>query len=273
MGAGLLLYFMTFPWQPFDHRTKYSDGPEVRDLMREMAWRMKTGDMLVVDPSIDDQDYAWWYYEPLYFPGGSIPRAEDGFTAGSRVWYLTRQGSEDLNLRASVEEGRIMTEFWGPWYFIATLYQGPPLSPGVRLGDTIYFRGRDIPNGRRYMPGDTLNVQTWWSVSERPDRDYSIGVQLIGPQGNLIAQSDSGPVGPYTPKQTSGWEPGQVYRDDRSIDIPYCLPTGDYQIWLTVYYWEDRIPLVPQESEWSGPDDHLLLDTIVVNLFSYCDVR
>jgi hypothetical protein len=272
VGAALLLYFITFPWHPFDHRTTYPDGPPVRDLVREMAQRMETGDALIVDPSIDDQGYDWWYYEPLYFPGGSIPRATDGYTAGSRVWYLTRQGSEDPDLRASVEQGRIRTDFWGPWYFIATLYQSPPLSPGVRVGDNLYFRGRDIPHGSHYMPGDDLTVRTWWSVSERPDRDYSIGVQVIGPQGNLIAQSDGGPMGPYTPEQTSGWEPGQVYRDDRSIKIPYCLPPGDYQIWLVVYYWEDQSPLVPQDSEWSGPDNHLLLDTVMIDSFSYCDL-
>ncbi len=270
-GVALVMVSLVFPWQPFDHRPIYSDAPPVRDFMREMAKRMRAGDVLVVDPSIDHQDYAWWYYEPLYMPGG-ILRAKDG-RQGERVWYLTREGSEDLNLRATVERGRIKTEFWGPWYFIASLYEGPPLDTGISVGGLFTFRGSEISTGRHYMPGDRLTVETWWSVENRPPLDYSFGVFLINPGGVVVADSQSGPLGPNVPSQSSVWQPGRVYRDERTLEIPYCLAPGQYQVRLAVYYWEDLSLLPPVESEWTGPDNYLVLGSVFIDSFSYCEAR
>jgi mannosyltransferase len=273
VGAVLILYFATFPWQPFDHRPGYStSAPPVRDFVREMAQRFKPGDRLVIDPAIKYGGYDWWYYEPLYFQGGYIPQAVDGTEAGERVWYLVRQGRVDKDILHTVESGRIATEFWGPWYFIATLYEGPPLSPGYRLGDDIRFRGHTILTGQHYLPGDTLQIETWWAVDSPPPVDYSIGLHLIGPDGTLIAQADSGPTGPYIPPQTSAWQPGQVYRDDRQLHIPWCLKPGNYEVQLVVYQWWDGTKLEPETSAHPGSDaSSLLLDTIQIDTFSYCE--
>ncbi|HVO69714.1 MAG TPA: hypothetical protein VMT24_06695, partial [Aggregatilineaceae bacterium] len=270
-GTLLLLVAATFPWQPFDHRPRYSDAPPVRDFMREMVKRFQTGDVLVVDPSIDDQGYDWWYYEPLYFPGGRIPRAQNGRGGQPRVWYLVRQGSEDPGIRRSVESGRYATQFWGPWYFIVTLYEGPPLTPGVRVGDVLRFRGQTIPSGSRYLPGDTLAVHTWWSADAPPPLDYSIGLHVVDSKGHLVLQSDSGPQGPLVLPQTSAWEPGQVYRDDRAIKIPWCMPTGFYDVRLTMYQSWDGVRLIPEGSPESGSEDELELGRIQVDSFAYCN--
>jgi hypothetical protein len=243
----------------------------VRDLVRELARRFETGDMLVIDPSIGYGDYAWWYYEPLYFTGGRIPQAADGVEAGPRVWYLERQGSGSPDLKATVERGRIPVEFWGPWYFIVTLYEGPPLDPGYRVGDALRFRGTTIPTGSLYFPGDTVEVQTWWSVDERPSLDYSIGLHLVDSTGRSVLQVDSGPAGPYTPAQTSAWEPGGLYRDDRQLKLPWCFAPGDYQVRLVVYQWWDGVRLVPEASAWRGPEDSLLLGEITADSFAYCE--
>ena len=270
-GSALLLVAATFPWQPFDHRPRYSDAPPVRDFMREMVKRFQTGDVLVVDPNVDDQGYDWWYYEPLYFPGETIPRAQDGSGGQPRVWYLLRQGSEDPDVRRSVESGRYATEFWGPWYFIVTLYEGPPLTPGIRVGDTLRFRGQTIPSGFHYLPGDTLTVHTWWSADEAPPLDYSIGLHVVDSQGILVLQSDGGPQGSLVPSQTSAWEPGQPYRDDRTITLPWCMPPGYYDVRLTVYQSWDGVRLKPETSPATGPDDELDLGQIQVDSFAYCN--
>jgi hypothetical protein len=269
-GAALLVALAIFPWQPFDHRPVYSDSPEVRDLMREMAKRFRTGDVLVIDPSIEDRGYDWWYYEPLYFSGGRIPRAQDGSNSQPRVWYLVRQGREDPEIRRSVETGRYATQFWGPWYFIVTLYEGPPLTPGILIGNMIRFRGQNIPFGLHYLPGDTIEVQTWWSVDRTPQFDYSIGLHLIDSEDKLVLHSDSGPTGKLTPPQTSAWQPGSVYRDDRSLSIPWCFPPGYYDLRLVVYQWWDEVRLEPEQNEWSVLDNELELGQIQIDSFAYC---
>ncbi len=273
-AATLLVISLALPWHPFDFRRPYTSGPPVRDLVRELAVRFQPGDALLVDPKMPptmEEPYDWWYYEQLYFPGGRIPRISEASEAGPRVWLLVRQGSEDETTRRQVEQGRIATEFWGPWYFIVTLYKGPPLSPGVRLGESVRFRGATLESGPLYRPGDTLSVETWWSVESQPQVDYSLGLHLVDRHGTIVAQTDSGPRGPFTPDSTSQWLPGEVYRDDRELRVPWCLPTGRYHVQLVVYTWWDGARLEPEDGRWRGPEDSLQLGTVVVGSYAGCD--
>lgn len=270
-GGIVLLFGVSMPWQPFDHRPKYSDSPPVRDLVRELARRFEAYDTLVIDPNLDYGGYDWWYYEPLYFQGGRIPQASDEYEAGSRVWHLVRQGHVDQDVLNSVKAGRIATEFWGPWYFIVTLYEGPPLAPGYTFGERLHYRGHSFPDGLRYMPGDTLNIELWWSVDRPPDHDYSLSVQVVDEDGRIIAQADGGPTGPFTPGQTSAWQPGEVYRDDRSIKLPWCQTPGEYRVLLVVYQWWDGHRLSPANNAPAGSNNSVLLDTIFIDSFAYCN--
>jgi len=138
------------------------------------------------------------------------------------------------------------------------------------LGDALRFRGHSIPTGTLYRTGDTLTVRTWWSVDAPLERDYSIGLHLIDSKGNLVAQVDSGPTGRFTPDRTSLWMPGEVYRDDRQLRIPWCLLTGSYQVRLVVYGWWDGGRLAPGDSPSHKPDDSLLLEPITVASFAEC---
>ncbi len=274
VGAALLLVYVAVPWQPFDHRRAYTESPPVRDLVRELAQRWQPGDVLLVDPQMPrtmEEPCDWWYYEKIYFPGGRIPRVTHVEQAGSRVWYLVRQGRQDEATRRAVETGRVAIEFWGPWYFIATLYQSPPLEEGVPVGETLRFRGYDPLDTLLYHPGDTVAVRTWWSVAAPLDRDYSLGLHLVDAHGNLIAQNDSGPTGRLTPSSTSQWQPEGFYRDERSLRLPWCLHTGTYQLQIVVYGWWDNQRLPIADGAWRGPDDSLLLEPITVTSFAECD--
>jgi hypothetical protein len=269
VGACLLLVFLTLPWRPFDFRRRYTNSPPVRDLVRELAVRFEPGDVLLVDPRLRtmEEPFDWWYYEGLYFPWGRIPRVNSVDKAGPRLWYLVRQGKETPGLADELNHERIATEFWGPWYFIVTLYEGPPLTPGVRMGESaIHFRGQTLPTGTLYHPNDTLTVETWWSVDGPVERDYSIGLHLIDSSGNLIAQTDSGPTGSYTPGATSAWQPGQIYRDDRSLKIPQCIEDRTLDLQLVVYGWWDGKILSAENSEAGS----VSLDTITVGTYSMC---
>ncbi len=246
VALGLLLALL--PWNPFAFRPAYSDSPPIRDLLRWLGPRFQPGDVLVTDPGcICGESLTWWYYQNLYFPGGRpIPRAADPGAVDGTVWYLSRQGSQDPALKAAVQAGRIETEFWGPWYFIVEHYEAPPLSPGFRLGDAVRYRGAAIDPAGPYRPGDTIRVESWWVVDRALNRDYSFSLQVIDEQGRLVAQNDSGPLGPFTPVQTSFWQPDRPYRDDRSVILPWGLSMGTYQLHLAIYYWEDGQRLPPE---------------------------
>ncbi len=266
ISFALALALALFAWNPFAFRPSYSDSPPVRDLVREMAARLKPGEALVMDPGCNcGIPLIWWYYESLYMPGGRpIPRAEDPSDVAGGVWYLSRQGAQDAALRQAAGEGRLYTGFWGPWYFIAEHYEAPPLRSSYRVGEGIRFRGAAVTPERPYRPGDTLTVESWWAVDQPPNRDYSIGLQMLDGEGRLIAQTDGGPAGPFTPPQTSAWQPGTLYRDDRALQIPYQTPMGAYKLRLVVYFWEDGLPL-PVVSPEGVEQDSLPLGAIWVD--------
>ncbi len=247
-GAGLLLVFVAIPWQPFDHRPSYHSEPPLRDLLRDVAQRFEPGDTAVIDPELSrmvDEPSAWWYYEQIYFPGGQFLRGP-----GARVWYLAWRGSEDKATRQSLAEGRLALEQRALDPFAATLYERPPLTPGILMGEVVRFRGITLPAGTIYRPGDRLKVQTWWSVDQAVERDdYSIGLYLIDGAGKLIAQVDGSPTGPFTPDGIAQWEPGSVYRDDRTLRLPACLATGTYQLRTAIYGWQDGVRLLPEEGD------------------------
>jgi hypothetical protein len=237
-GSGLLLIFLIVPWQPFDHRP--SESP-LRDSLRTLADQIGPSDTLVIDPALTHDDPAtWWYYEQIYFPG----RQPSSMT-GEHVWYLTwREGRTDISL-----------------------YERPPQIPGLLLGDRVRFRGYALPDGTLYRPGDRLHVQTWWSVDQTVERDdYSIGLYLLDGTGMLVSQVDSGPTGPLTPANIAQWQPDNVYRDDRGLRLPTCLPTGAYQVRMAIYGWQDGVRLLPEEG-----DGLLLLDTIHVVSEANCE--
>ena len=263
VGVVLIAYIALSPWHIFDYRAHYMYGDyPVRDLLRYFATHFKPGDTLVVDPAVESPfGLDWWYYEKIYYPLG-IPRAKDGYEAGPRVWHLVRQGAEDPELLRSVQEGRLRTgEFWGPWYYIATLYEGPPLSSGFRFGDSIHFRGADIPSGVLYRPGETLVVRTWWSVDAPPEADYAIGVYVISPQGELVAQNDNGPTGRFSGGRTSAWQPGEVYLDERTITIPKGWDIDKYDVIVAVYQWWDNRRLPVSEGD---PRDYRERSTVSI---------
>ncbi|MCL4534255.1 MAG: DUF2142 domain-containing protein, partial [Bacteroidetes bacterium] len=66
-------------------------------------------------------------------------------------------------------------------------------------------------------PGGTLSGDLYWQPLRPPEGDYTVFVQLIGPQG-LIAQYDAEPQGGEYP--TSLWDAKEIVPDHFSLSLP-----------------------------------------------------
>ena len=85
---------------------------------------------------------------------------------------------------------------------------------------------------RVLRPGQTLEGRLWWKAAERPTRDYSVFVQLLGPDG-LVAQYDSQPrAGSYP---TSWWDQGETVEDRFRLVIPDQARPGAYRLIAGMY--------------------------------------
>lgn len=92
-------------------------------------------------------------------------------------------------------------------------------------------------------PGRPLDVRVIWSAAQPIDLRLTATVQLLGPDGAVIAQSDREPEGGFYP--TDAWNAGEPVADTYRLELPSELPSGAYRLLVG---WYDpvsgaRIPL------------------------------
>jgi hypothetical protein len=81
--------------------------------------------------------------------------------------------------------------------------------------------------------GQALPVEFTWRVTNQPQADYNLFLQLIDVEGALVAQHDSPPNGGYT--STSTWLPNQPITTRHALPLPANLAPGDYQLIAGLY--------------------------------------
>jgi hypothetical protein len=129
----------------------------------------------------------------------------------------------------------------------AELDQLPTNPVKANLGGKMELRGYDVSPGVG-QAGDDLELTLHWRALEPMDRDYTIFVHLIGPDGQLVAQHDGQPWWEVS-LPTSTWTPGEELQDRHLLKLPPDTPPGTYSLRVGAYYWEnlERLPLVENE--------------------------
>jgi hypothetical protein len=80
----------------------------------------------------------------------------------------------------------------------------------------------DLPNG------DNLTVQLHWSTTRSLTTTLTRFTHLVGPDGQVVAQSDQQPEAGFYP--TWGWDVGETVPDGVELAIPNELDAGVYQL-------------------------------------------
>lgn len=109
------------------------------------------------------------------------------------------------------------------------------------------------------QPGQTLPVEFVWQALKQPQADYNLFLQLLSPDGRLIAQQDSPPNGGYSP--TSAWRPAQPIITRLALVIPADLPEGEYRLIAGLYN-----PASGQRLATAGGGDFVELGSIALNV-------
>jgi hypothetical protein len=107
--------------------------------------------------------------------------------------------------------------------------------------------------------GETLPVTICWETMGQVDEDYTIFVQLVGPENQVAAGRRTYPgLGSYP---TSTWEPGHYFCDDVRVDIPADLGrTLQYQVEVGfISQTGERVAAVESDGR---PRDHLFASTV-----------
>ncbi len=228
--------------------------------------QLRPGDVLLIDPNCGcGAPEVFEYYTRVYFPDGLqyVTSPDDQ----RRVWYVTGSAGATPAVRDVVEQGRIAERFVGPPEGLFRLYEAPPDPAGVTFDNGTIFHGGELPDVTGvpiFHEGDPLRLRLWWSAESPLPLDYSVGVFILDDAGEVIAQDDRAPAVIDAPSATSQWQPGQLYVEERTLQLPYPLTVGTYHVVLAVYWYGDqkRIPA-------PGVDDQTLLPVLDFDVMSW----
>ncbi len=98
-------------------------------------------------------------------------------------------------------------------------------------------------------PGEVIPVTLLWRGLRPMDRNYTVFVHLLGPDGRLHGQADSWPVHGSFP--TSEWPPGREVTDRYEVRLNYDAPGGQYQVQVGWYLLDtmERLPVLGERGE------------------------
>lgn len=116
-------------------------------------------------------------------------------------------------------------------YDIICFCAAPPLNVG--FGEQIELLDTSPPGKTVYAPGESVNVALLWRAAALMSRDYTVFVQLLGPDGKLYGQMDAPPHLP-----TSMWTPGEIGWESYRIPIDPDAPLGEYRLIAGLYHFE-----------------------------------
>ena len=137
-----------------------------------------------------------------------------------------------------------------------------PLDVRARVGDHVRLLGARL-SGDTVRPGGTVAAELNWVADSTPG-DLRGFVQLIAPDGSLVAQQDGIPGGGYAP--STGWTPGKPVADRRGLALPDDLAPGNYTLIAGLYdaATGQRLPVTGPDGTAAG--DFVRLGTIKVGV-------
>ena len=101
-----------------------------------------------------------------------------------------------------------------------------------------------------------------WRALQTMDQDYTVFVQLIGPDGRLYGQVDTWPMQGSRP--TSGWVAGEELSDLYEVRLDPDSPPGDYQVVVGWYLLATMRRLSTVDADGRPVGDHFTVGKLTV---------
>ena len=123
-----------------------------------------------------------------------------------------------------------------------TLPEEIPYPLAFTFGGLVHLRGYRL-DSTATSPGGALTLTLYWQAEGPAERDYTLFVHLIGPDGRAYGQVDRVPGAGQSP--TSSWAAGQVIVDEVVLPVAADAPPGTYHIAVGFYdaAYGDRLPV------------------------------
>jgi hypothetical protein len=212
------------------------EGGELPDLQAHLALEGEDGVEAIaweLPPVRADWPTTLWRPGDLW-RGQHLLRLPARLDSGDYLWRLSlyESSSPGSYLPGSpVELGRLRVD--AP----QRLWEAPPLEIPLdaQLGSQVALLGANLAPAPTVAlrPPATLTVTLAWQALSEMDVSYRVFLHLLQPDGSLLVQSDGEPVNWTRP--TTGWAPGEVILDQRTLEIPADAPPGQYKLVAGLY--------------------------------------
>ncbi|MCX7838990.1 MAG: glycosyltransferase family 39 protein [Anaerolineae bacterium] len=146
------------------------------------------------------------------------------------LFHLARDARVPIEINGKrVDDDRILVQ---PLKVGLQRVPPPDLRPArATFGDLITLIGFDI--AARIKRGEDLKLTLLWKSEKFTQYDYTLFVHVLDDAGNIIAQTDTQPLGGTYP--TSIWDVGELVTDEIRVTIPPHAPSGRWRIGLGWY--------------------------------------
>jgi 4-amino-4-deoxy-L-arabinose transferase-like glycosyltransferase len=104
------------------------------------------------------------------------------------------------------------------------------------FGGEMKLVGYALTN-RTVQAGDSFGLDLFWRAIQQMSTNYTVSVQLLGPENRIFAQKDSWPLDGSFP--TTAWEPGELVADQYQLEVNSETPPGVYDIQIVIYSVDD----------------------------------
>lgn len=106
-------------------------------------------------------------------------------------------------------------------------------------------------------PGGVLSLTLFWQAQSRPAADWTVFVQLVDGQNEIVAQRDDKPQNGFY--ATPYWQPGERVVDTHIVPLASDLPAGSYDLLIGLYEVESGLRLPLAEGS-----DHIRLNKVSI---------
>jgi hypothetical protein len=103
------------------------------------------------------------------------------------------------------------------------------------VGDsTLDLIGITLSEGTEFTAGDWLPVSLYWQTDSSNAQLYTVAWFLAKNGGVVVTGENTWPGATFFP--TTLWQPSIPVWDNRALRIPSSLASGEYQLWVKLYY-------------------------------------
>ena len=98
--------------------------------------------------------------------------------------------------------------------------------------DRLRLLGYNVHDESPLLPGEAVVTELFWQARVDPGEDFLPCLQLLGPEGEVLAELTEKPVAGTYP--TAWWHAGELVRDPHELVIPATAPPGRARLVLSL---------------------------------------